>query len=115
MLDYAANGSRYWPVDHLRTWFEQMCQRAGQSPEEVLASVLGVSEVNALWERVSTNIQAGKMRLLFVADQIPPAAADLRAGFGDESQGLGDRHLLAVETRGHRCGGTRWGGVNECL
>ena len=96
MLDYAANGVRYWPIDHLRTQFENACERRRESPEEVLLAKLGVSEPNELWERVRTNLQAGKLRLLFVADEIPPELQRIVEFLNEQMQ---QTEVLAVEIR----------------
>jgi hypothetical protein len=73
MLDYAANAVAYLPVDKLRTVFEARCAAASVEPEKELAAFLG-SEIDAedFWQKVKTNLQAGRIRLVFVADEIPP-------------------------------------------
>ncbi len=40
MLDYAPNGVRYWPVDHLRRLFEDQCARDSRKPLEYLQTVV---------------------------------------------------------------------------
>jgi hypothetical protein len=72
MLDYAANALAYWPVERLQLAFEQTCAGRGVSPEDVLAEVLSSDEdEQQFWTTVRTNLQAGRMRLVFVADLIP--------------------------------------------
>lgn len=73
MLDYAANAMSYWPMEVIRAQFEAPCQVQGLEAEQVLTDFLG-PEANQekFWERVKTNFQAGKIRLIFVADKIPP-------------------------------------------
>ena len=73
MLDYAANGVAYWPVEEIRTLFETNCAPRGLDSTEELTRLLGpdVSTVD-FWVKVKTNLQAGKIRMLFVADLIPP-------------------------------------------
>jgi hypothetical protein len=76
MLDYAANAVVYWPVETIRARFEQTCQENGAAADEVLAKFLEPqSEPGEFWQRVKTNLQAGRVRLVFVADEIP---AELR-------------------------------------
>lgn len=69
MLDYAANATAYWPVEQLRTAYETRCQEQDTEPLEEL----GLSPVDAdeFWENVHSNLRLGKLRLLFVADEIP--------------------------------------------
>ena len=71
MLDYAANAVAYWPVERIRSHFEETCEGQNKAPEEVLLQFLETEEVGDFWGRVKTNLQAGRVRLLFVADRIP--------------------------------------------
>lgn len=71
MLDYAANGVAYWPVGRLQSLFEATCEARGEDPETVLTSFANGSE-EEFWKTVKTNLQAGRIRLVFVADAIPP-------------------------------------------
>lgn len=78
MLDYAANAVVYWPMERIRAQFEATCQMQGQQPEELLMQFLASeadepgADPEEFWQGVKTNLQAGKVRLLFVADKIPP-------------------------------------------
>ncbi len=73
LLEYAANAVVYWPVESLISQFESTQTAQGQDPSEILAEFLGENEdANTFWGRVKTNLQAGKIRLVFVADYIPP-------------------------------------------
>ena len=69
MLDYAANATMYWPADRLRHAFEE----STNSPEDELSSKLGIApgDEDAFWNKVDANLRLGKLRLLFVADEIP--------------------------------------------
>ena len=72
MLDYAANAIVYWKTDDLRHLFEENCQQQGDDPDEALSRLLDLdTDSDTFWERVRTNLRAGKVRLIFVADQIP--------------------------------------------
>lgn len=72
ILDYAANAVVYWPVDTLRARLEE-----GQTePEKKLYEFLGPdTDLEEFWQKVKTNLQAGRVHLIFVADEIP---AELR-------------------------------------
>lgn len=72
MLDYAANAVVYWPVEAIRAQFEAHCQTTGCNPEQEIRKAFG-DDANAdqLWQNVKTNLQAKKVRLVFVADVIP--------------------------------------------
>jgi hypothetical protein len=72
MLDYAANAVVYWPVENLRVRFESRCEQTGTTPEDVASTAFGESiDMEALWAKVKTNLQAGRVRMVFVADEIP--------------------------------------------
>lgn len=68
MLDYAANGVRYWPVETLRAEFE----RTHDDPEGVLAALVadGIG-YDEFFQRVGDNLRAGRIRMVFVADLVP--------------------------------------------
>jgi hypothetical protein len=73
VLEYAANAVAYWSTERLREVFAANCAKQGENPDEELQQFIGGEEANAalFWERVETNLKAGKIRLLFVADKIP--------------------------------------------
>ena len=65
MLDYAANATEYWPVDTIRNIYE----KNGTNTFDDLN--IDIDKEDLFWENVHTNLRAGKIRLLFVADEIP--------------------------------------------
>ena len=68
MLDYAANAVMYQCVERLRASFHSKFP----NPEEKIRDRLGPEiDPEAFRQNVKTNLQAGRIRLLFVADQIP--------------------------------------------
>lgn len=72
MLDYAANAVVYWPVETIRGRFLSRCDGEGVDADAALLALLGPErDPNAFWEQVKTNLQAGRVRLIFVADTIP--------------------------------------------
>jgi len=72
MLDYAANAARYWTLDSVMAAFERTCEKTGQTTDERLAAFLGEDgNAEAYWQALKTNLQAGRMRLVFVADELP--------------------------------------------
>ncbi|XRQ08718.1 hypothetical protein ACN3XK_71520 [Actinomadura welshii] len=99
MLDYAANGSRYWPAQLLRQSFEDTCRRDGAVPEEIYRGTLGGQDPDAFWDTVGDNLLAGRLRLLFVADRIP---VELRAIVEFLNKQMAPAEVLAVELRRHR-------------
>jgi hypothetical protein len=73
MLDYAANAVLYWPVLEIRAQFEHRCEKDKTDPTDELKKSLGPEiDLDKFWTDVKTNLDARRLRLLFVADQIPP-------------------------------------------
>jgi hypothetical protein len=70
MLDYAANARVSFSVDTLVTWIEERAREAGTTVAEALASALGVDDPDGFWQRVATNLEAERFRLIFVSDVI---------------------------------------------
>ena len=71
LLEYAANGTRYWLTDQLRTVYEAACNARDVDPDAELRDVLGQeTDVDDWWAQVETNLRLGRLRLVFVADQI---------------------------------------------
>jgi hypothetical protein len=71
LLDYAANILAFWSVQRVRASFEERCDRERVDPGAELMSVLGETTPEDYWERVKTNLDARRLRLVFVADFIP--------------------------------------------
>lgn len=73
MLDYAANAVVYWPINELRYQFEAECAKNEKDPEEEIRDRLGIDGgEEALFQAIKLNLQAGRIRMLFVADRILP-------------------------------------------
>ncbi len=70
MLDYAANGVRYWPEGSMRSQFERTAGGL-ESAAEIFADFLPDGDMPEFWDLVENNLRAGELRLVFVADQIP--------------------------------------------
>jgi hypothetical protein len=97
MLDYAANAVVYWPVEQLRAEFEQRCEKNGTDPEEEIRERLAIEGgAEELWQSVRTNLQAGRVRMLFIADRIP---AELRRIVEFLNKQMNPAEVLALELR----------------
>jgi hypothetical protein len=95
MLDYAANALSHWNLETIRARFEATC--AERIPGEVLATALGGElDAEAFWESVGTNLAAGRLRLIFVADVIPN---ELRAIVEFLNRQMSPAEVLAIEVR----------------
>ena len=74
MLEYAAHASQTWTADELRRTFEESAGARGLDPIEELGKLLqsdGEPDADAFWQSVVTNLSARRLRLLFIADDIP--------------------------------------------
>jgi hypothetical protein len=97
MLDYAANAIAYWPLEEIRGRFLARCEAEGIDPDEELGTLLEDSaDVEWFWPAVKTNLQAGKVRLLFVADKIP---AELRLIVEFLNSQMDPAEVLALEIK----------------
>jgi hypothetical protein len=98
MLDYAANATEYWPAERMREEFERRCLGEESDPEQVILSVREHDEAGYedFWELAKTNLQAGRVRLLFVADRIP---TELRRIIEFLNQQMDPAEVLAVEIK----------------
>jgi hypothetical protein len=73
MLEYAANAVAYWRLDDLRARFEAVRQARNEDPTQLLHEVFGPDrDPDEFWEQLRTNLSASRLRLVFVADEIPP-------------------------------------------
>lgn len=70
MLDYAANSVVYWSVEVMQQQFA-LTSGAPEVADAKLAEFLGDANPDEFWSKVKANLQAGKIRMLFVADHIP--------------------------------------------
>lgn len=98
VLEYAAHAARTWTADQLRRTFEE----STGDPGEVLGGLLrtdGEPDADRFWERVSTNLSARRMRLLFVADEIPDELERVVEFLNEQMPNI---EVLAVEIKQFR-------------
>ncbi len=96
MLDYAANAVVYWPIERLRTMFEET---HGERSAETILELLGERvdlDVDGFWQQVKTNLQAGRVRMVFVGDRIPPELQRIVEFLNNQ---MDPAQVLAVEIR----------------
>jgi hypothetical protein len=84
-------------VEALRARFEEGCRQRGAEPTKEIETLLGPGgDLEGFWQRVKTNLQAGKVRMVFVADVIP---AELRRIVEFLNGQMDPAEVLAVEIR----------------
>ncbi|MGD1700079.1 hypothetical protein [Dapis sp. BLCC M229] len=97
MIDYAANAGIYWPLESIIAKFEVNCRENGRDPEQVFEEFLGQdANEEKFWQKVKTNLQAGKIRLVFVAEDIP---AELRRIVEFLNEQMDPVEILALEIK----------------
>ena len=93
MLDYAANSVVYWPIEEIRARF----YAHWDDPSRELEGLLGRDfDEEEFWEKVATNLKAGKVRLVFLADAIPPELRRLVEFLGEQ---MTPAEVFAVEVK----------------
>lgn len=97
-LEYAANAVAYWPVEMLRSAFEESARGQGADADEALAAFLGAEEASGFWPAVEANLRAGRIRIAIVADAIP---AELRRIIEFLNEQMRPAEMLAVEIEHH--------------
>ena len=97
MLDYAANAVLYWPVEEIKSMFEATCKGQDINPDKKLEEFLdSPDETERFWQRAKENLITGKIRLLFVSDEIP---TELRRIVEFLNSQMNRAEVLAVEIK----------------
>lgn len=71
MLDYAANGVAYWPIEQIIAARRSTAVSAGEDADATLSEFLEDADPEAYWRQVEANLRSGRVRMVFVADEIP--------------------------------------------
>lgn len=104
MLDYAANAALYWPVSEIRRQLEHRCEKDETDPTIEIQEFLGSGiDPEKFWTGVKTNLDARRLRLLFVADQIPPELQHVIEFLNDQ---MTSTEVLGLELKQY-CGENR--------
>lgn len=93
MLDYAANGKRYWSIGMIRELYDKHTHAGG-----VTLTDIGVTEdaEETFWQTADRNLRNGKIRLLFVADEIPDS---LQAIIEYLNEQMTDTEVFGIEIK----------------
>jgi hypothetical protein len=94
MMDYAANAVIYWPIERIR---ERFAKTYGLVADEKLDEFLdGRMEAEVFWQLANENLKKKKVRLLFVADEIPPELQRIVEFMNEQ---MDPTEVLAVEIK----------------
>ena len=102
LLEYAANASVYWPSDRIRVLAAATYGGTDQLDQRI-RGLLGINndsgslaDIEEYWSRVHENLRTGKLRLLFVADELP---RELRMVIEFLNEHMAAIEVLGVEVR----------------
>jgi hypothetical protein len=95
MLDYAANATVYWQGGRVAEAFSATATKAGANPDQILAEFVGEGDPEEFWRQVDSNMKAGRVKLVFVADSIPRELARIVEFLNDQMRA----DVRAVELR----------------
>ena len=95
MLDYAAHATTTWHVNQIRQSFEESRDNSDEALAELLDSD-GEIDAGGFWENVRVNLAAKRVRLLFVADEIPDTLERVVLFLNEQMPNIG---VLAVEIK----------------
>ena len=95
MLDYAANGTVYWQGGRVAEAFAKTVIKAGGNPDQLLSEFVGGGDPEEFWRQVDSNMKAGRVKLVFVADNIPRELARIVEFLNDQMRA----DVRAVELR----------------
>ena len=105
ILDYAANALLYWPVESILAKLEQRCAKESKVVAEELQAAFGLSvDSEDYWKKVKTNLQAGRVRMLIVADAIPTELLTVVEFLNEQ---MDPAEIFALEIRQFVSGDTR--------
>jgi hypothetical protein len=104
MLDYAANGVKYWPVAELRVDFETEAVRQGREPDELIEEASPGTDPDEFWSRVEQNLRSGHVRMVFVADRLPDELVRVIEFLNEQ---MSPAEVLAVEVQQYTDGKIR--------
>ncbi len=104
LLEYAANAMNYWSVDSIRRNYEHRCEKNSLDADKLIKDVLGSIEIEDFWARVKSNLEKGKLRLLFVADEIPFELKTLVEFLNEQMNNI---EVLAIEIKQFVGGGNK--------
>ena len=99
LLEYAAHAAKYWTAHELRNTFERRAEALGRDPVDELTTLLQTDDepdADDFWKEVETNLDAQRLRLLFVADDIPDELARVVEFLNAQMENV---EVLAVEIK----------------
>ncbi len=94
MLDHAANGVAYWPIDKIVNAHRETATKRGIDPDAELSSFINDGKPEAFWRQVELNLRSGRIRMVFVADRISKELARIVEFMNEQMR---PAEVLAIE------------------
>ena len=94
MLEYSANATAYWDANEIRQMVEK--SRGEQDFDLAEAFAIGDLDVELFWKSVVSNLDSGRVRLLFIADRMPDELRRIIEFLNEQMQ---PAEVLGVEIR----------------
>lgn len=99
MLDYAASFSVDWNAEALQLRWEQRVAKSNSEDEmDAFLESTAFDDQEQLWREVETHIEAGQLRLLFVADRLSPTLIRIIEFLNEQMR---TTEILGVEVARH--------------
>jgi hypothetical protein len=98
MIEYAANGHRYWDADTLCEYAGESANRDGCALDETLCKLLGANDESQerFFNRLQQNLREGHVRLVFFLDE---SLSELRGIVDFLNKQMESAEVLLVEVR----------------
>lgn len=94
LLEYSVNAINYWNVETIRKSYELNCEKRKLDPNQTIINKLEINDIESYWLNVKSNLELGRLRLLFVADEIP---FELKTLVEFLNENMDNIEVLAVE------------------
>ncbi len=105
LLDYAANAVLHWSIERIQTELESSAVQKGLDFDLYLRDFLGPErDISEFWQTVRANLLSGRIRLIFVADEIP---RELQRIVEFLNQQMSPAEVYAIEVRQYAGAGIR--------
>lgn len=86
----------YWPMEEIRAKFETTVMRKEAILKRSLERSLMLQRIWRRWGKAKANLQAGKVRMLFVVDEYRPNYGELSSSPNEQ---MDPAEVLAVEIK----------------
>lgn len=93
-LDYISHACINWDAETLETHFTNTWNERERDPEDILADLIEDDSPTQFWKRAESNLRSKRVRILFVADQVP---SELKRVVEFLNEGFSDVEVFAIE------------------